>query len=80
MNGIISITVFVALFYFAAPLAIIALGLAFLALPFFFVGYLFYRFVLPKLKKKLYLWQQRRAMRKRIRAMLRKNLRYLRFI
>ncbi len=77
MTGFFALLLFIALFYFTKPLAIIGLVLGFMALPFVLLAYALYKLIWPMLKKRLLLWQERRFMRKRVRAMLKKNLRYL---
>lgn len=77
MAGLIVLAIFIALFYFAGPLVILGVMLGFVALPFVLVAYASYRLVWQRFERKIHLWQERRSMRKRIKAMLRRNLNYL---
>lgn len=77
MFGFISWAVLIAIFYFFPVLAIISLFIAFILAPVLVASYVVYKFAFPPLKRKFAERSKRREMRKRIKAMLRKNLRYL---
>ncbi len=77
MSGLISLAILMALFYFFPVLAIASLITALMLAPVVIVSYFVYRLVAPWLRRKLTEYSQRRETRKRIRAMLKKNLRYL---
>lgn len=77
MSGIISLVILIALFYYAPILAITGLALGFMLAPVVILLYVAYRLVAPRLERKLEERSRRREMRKRIRAMLKRNLRYL---